>query len=420
MVNKNTYHRTKKQRVVAVILAAVVIGIISALIADTLKVVTEHYEHLLAGKAADHKYLLFLFPAAGFVIIHLLRELLLRNKPNKGIREVMDALEKKGKALPAYKIPSHYFNGFLTVIFGGSTGIEVSTVVATAALGGLPERKAGFLKNHRADLTCAGLAAGVTALFNAPLAGLFFALEVFLKKRSKLYIACLVAAVTSSHLVTKYFFYVPVFHFKVLFWRYEALPFFVLVGVFAGINAVYLSKSVIGVKQLFAKAASLPRQILYGSLAVSVLLFFSPTLYGEGYAGINQIAGINSISGLSMILPLLAAMLLKPIATSATLGVGGDGGVFAPSLFIGAFLGLISALTLNYFFHLDLMPVNFILIGMAAVLSGCIHAPFTAVFLTCAIADNFVLLLPLLLACFISKFVAKLIFRDNVYTYGRS
>lgn len=412
-----SYQSKKTQRVFAVILAAAITGVLSALVADTLKVVTEHYEEAFLENLKHHRYLIFIIPLIGLTTIHLLRYFLFRNKANKGIKEVLDTINKNAHTLPAYKIPSHYFNGLLTVIFGGSTGIEVSTVVSTAAIGALSSRKVSHLRKYRTDLVCAGLAAGVTALFNAPVAGFLFAFEVFTKRKSKLHAAAVVTAVLSSYLITRLFFYKQIFHFNVTNWRTEALPYMVLLGILAGLNSVYLTQCVLFFKKFFGSLQNDYVRIIGGSLLISTLIFFVPTLYGEGYEGIKHVFQHADAPSLALILPLLAVLLLKPIATSVTLGAGGDGGVFAPSLFIGAFLGLIVCVVLNHFFGLGLIPVNFVLIGMAAVLSGSIHAPFTSIFLVCALADNYVLFVPIVVASLVSKWVAAAILPYSVYTY---
>jgi len=414
---KSSYLANRIRRVAAVLLAAAVIGALSALVADTLKVVTEHYEHAFFHRLQENKFLIFVLPLIGFTMIYLLRHFLFRNKPNKGIKEVLDAVNKNGKTLPSYKIPSHYFNGFLTVIFGGSTGIEVSTVVATASIGALSSRKVAHLKKYRTDLICAGLAAGVTALFNAPVAGFLFAFEVFVKRRSKLHMASLVVAILVSYLLTSYFFYKQVFDFNILTWHKEAVPYFILLGILSGLNSVFLTRSVLFFKKFFGLIRHDYVKILLGSFIVSALIFAFPSLYGEGYRGINKLTEVVSTGNSYYLIVLLLVLLTKPLITSVTLGAGGDGGVFAPSLFIGAFLGQVLCLSLNYFFHLDLIPLNFMVIGMAAVLSGSIHAPFTAIFLVCAVIDNYVLFIPIALACLISKFIAHLVFPFTVYTY---
>lgn len=412
-----SYQIKKSKRVAVVLLAAAVTGVLSALVADTLKVITEHYEEVFLENLHHNRYLIFIIPLIGLTTIHLLRYFLFHNKANKGIKEVLDTVNKNAHTLPAYKIPSHYFNGLLTVIFGGSTGIEVSTVVSTAAIGALSSRKVSYLRRYRTDLVCAGLAAGVTALFNAPVAGFLFAFEVFTRRRSKLHSASVITAVLSSYFVTRFFFYKQVFHFTVTNWRTEALPYMILLGVLAGLNSVYLTKCVLFCKKFFGSLQNDYVRIIGGSLLISTLIFFVPNLYGEGYDGIKSVFRHVNAPSMTLMLPLLAVLLLKPVATSVTLGAGGDGGVFAPSLFIGAFLGLIVCVVLNHYFDLGLIPVNFVLIGMAAVLSGSIHAPLTSIFLVCALADNYILFIPIVIASLISKWVASMIFPYSVYTY---
>ncbi|MCE7040941.1 chloride channel protein [Dyadobacter sp. CY312] len=416
-MNNRSYQYKKAERVGAVLLAAAFTGVLSALVADTLKVMTEHYEEQFFHQLHENKYLIFLLPLIGLSTIHILRKYLFRNKANKGIKEVLDTINKNDSTLPAYKIPSHYFNGFLTVIFGGSTGIEVSTVVATASIGALSSRKVSFLKKYRTDLVCSGLAAGVTALFNAPIAGFLFAFEVFTRRKSKLHTASVITAILSSYLLTKFFFFKQIFHFNVAGWQQHALPYFVLLGVLAGCYSVYLTRSVIVFKQYFGAIPKSYFKILLGSFIISSLIFFYPSLYGEGYSGIKDLMKLTPQSAMVVMFSLVMVLALKPLITSVTLGAGGDGGVFAPSLFMGAFLGLIVCTILNHFFHLNLVPVNFMLIGMAAVLSGSIHAPFTSIFLVCAVADNYVLFVPIVIACLIAKFVAHFIFPHTVYTY---
>ena len=416
-MNINTYKIKKAERIGAVLLAAAFTGVLAALVADTLKVITEHYEEQFFHKLHENKLLIFLLPLIGLTTIHILRRFLFRSKANKGIKEVLDTINKNESTLPAYKIPSHYFNGFLTVIFGGSTGIEVSTVVATASIGALSSRKVNYLKKYRTDLVCAGLAAGVTALFNAPIAGFLFAFEVFTKRKSKLHTASVITAILTSYFLTRFFFYKQIFHFDVLVWHKQALPFFVLLGILAGFNSVYLTRCVLFFKNYFGSINREYIKIIAGSLFISTLIFFFPNLYGEGYSGIKSLIQFTPQTAMLSIVPLLAILFLKPLATSITLGAGGDGGVFAPSLFIGAFLGLIVCTVLNHFFNLNLIPVNFMVIGMAAVLSGSIHAPLTSIFLVCAIADNYILFVPIVIASLVAKMVAHFLFPYTVYTY---
>ncbi len=399
------------------IAAFILTGFISAILADTLKILTEHFEHSLFYLFTSYKYLIFILPLAGLLAIQLLRKYLFNNKQNKGIKEVLNGIEDKHTDLPAFKIPSHYFNGFLTVIFGGSTGIEVSTVVATATVGSLTSKKWNILKQYKPELMCAGLAAGVTALFNAPLAGMLFAFEVFSKKLNIVYIFGMIASVSTAYWINNLLSGAPLFNFKVTTWHLQALPYFMLLGVLAGINSAYLTKAVLSVKKWFGSLSNDYLKVLTGAMALSVLIFALPGLYGDGYNSIIAYSATFDTLNLENLWAPVLLLLIKPIVTSITLGAGGDGGVFAPSLFIGAFLGLLTAFVLKYFFGQDIIAINFMVVGMAAVLSGSIHAPLTSIFLLCAIVGNYVLWLPILIACIIAKYTSHRILPYTVYSY---
>ncbi|MEY2867749.1 MAG: hypothetical protein RIR01_149, partial [Bacteroidota bacterium] len=211
----------------------------------------------------------------------------------------------------------------------------------------------------------------------------------------------------------------PLFTVTVTTWHLRAIPYFILLGILAGINSVYLTKSVLFFKSQFAKIETHYHKIILGSIILSISLFIFPQLYGEGYHAIKTIINSNNEIPLTLTLGLSFAgvLFLKPIVTSVTLASGGDGGVFAPSLFIGAFLGLLVASVLNTFFDTQIIPVNFMIIGMAAVLSASIHAPLTAIFLVCGLTNNYTLFFPILAACFISKYTAKMIYPNTVYTF---
>lgn len=416
MQRKYSLKFKKLKRIPALVLASVTIGVLSALLTDTLKLVTEHYESQLYDRFQEHNALIIALPFAGFIAILLLRHFLFRNTVNKGMREAIDCLSARTKYLPAYKIPSHYFNGFLTVIFGGSTGIEVSTVVATATVGSLSSQKTTWLKRYKNELICAGIAAGITALFNAPAAGAVFALEVFARKINKRHLLSIGAAAVTAYAVNLGLGDEPVFRLTVTHWNTFAMPYFVLLGIFGGIFSTWLTRSIVWVKDFSQVIENTFVKILLGSVVISVFIFIFPNLYGEGYASINAME--NSPITTQALLSLAMVLMIKPVVTSLTLTAGGDGGVFAPSLFMGAFLGFLMASLLNTYFHAGVIPVNFIVIGMAALLSGSIHAPLTSIFLLCAVTGNYTLFVPIVVASVVAKIVARLILPYTVYSYS--
>ena len=403
------------------VIVSVLIGFLSAFLGISLKKITEYYEEIFFHEVSVNPIFYIIFPVFGLSVIYFLRQYLFKKKENKGIKEVFESTKSTSKNLPSYKIPSHFINGLLTVIFGGSTGIEVSTVVATATIGSVAQQKENVFRQYKTELICAGVAAGVTALFSSPIAGILFALEVISRKVTRAFIISNVIAVSIAFGLLTILKEEPLFAVTITTWHLKAIPYFILLGILAGMNSVYLTKCVLFFKSQFGKIDTHYYKIILGSAVLSISLFIFPQLYGEGYHAIKtSFIAPNQIMTLTLAFTFVGILLLKPIVTSITLASGGDGGVFAPSLFIGAFLGLLLASVLNTFFHVNVIPVNFMIIGMAAVLSASIHAPFTAIFLVCGLTNDYTLFLPILVVCLISKYTAKMIYPHTVYTYSPS
>lgn len=397
---------------------ASVTGALAALLALLLKHGTEHYESLFLAKSHRNFTFALLLPVAGLALIHLLRQYAFRNRANKGITEVFDAMDST-KKLPSYKIPSHFVNGFLTVISGGSTGIEISTVVSAGAVGSVAHTKERALFRHKNALICAGIAAGITALFNSPLAGLLFVWEVVAQRAKTSVLLASVTATIVAYAIVLLAGETPLFHIGIQDWHWHALPYFVVLGVFAGLHSVYLTRSVLLLKRTLGKMPKNSHRILICGLAIGLMILLLPQLYGDGYHAMAETFSSANTTQASLPLTLTIAglLLLKPVITAVTLSGGGDGGVFAPSLFAGAFLGLGCALVANTFFDAGVVPLNFMVAGMAALLSASIHAPLTALFAVCGITGNYALALPVCMACFVAKATAKLIFPYTVYSY---
>lgn len=411
---KKKYTYTKYFKLIIV---SLVIGFLAALLAVTLKHMTEHYEEVLFHRSKHQTLYLLIFPFIGLSLIYILREYLFKKKENKGIKEVFES-SATGKNLPSYKIPSHFINGLLTVSFGGSTGIEVSTVVSTAAIGSLAQEKEKIFRKYKTELICAGITAGLTALFCSPLAGLLFAYEVIAKKVSRVFLVTNILAAAIAFAFIMLIDEKPLFPLNITQWNLYALPYFILLGIICGLNSIYLTKCVMFFKKQFAKISGHYYKIVIAAAVLSSLLLLFPQLYGDGYHAMKE--SLLTANTFTLTLPhimlFIALLLFKPVITSITLSAGGDGGVFAPSLFIGAFLGLLVATILNTYFNAGVIPLNFMVIGMAAMLSASIHAPFTALFLVCALVNDYTLFLPILTGTLVAKYSAKAIYPYTVYS----
>ncbi len=412
----------KRQKVQAhnylkLIISSLFIGIIASILGLTLKKITEFcQEHLFEFAEKNNAYLFIILPTIGITTIYFLRKYLFKNRKNKGITEIYKTIDQRKDHLPFFKIPSHYFNGFLTVIFGGSTGIEVSTVVATATVGNSVYEKQFAANVYKLELICAGVVAGVGVLFGNPLVGILFALEVIARKFNKtLFISCSASALV-SWLFLYYFPSTSLISLPVTEWKWIAVPFMLILSLLGGTLSVYFTLLVIKIKEFFSGINNNFLRVNLGALAVGGLICIFPFLYGDSYHSLNEL--LYHPQNYSILL-ILALIFLKPLASSLTLGAGGDGGVFAPSIVAGAYLGLAFAIICNTFFGTSLIILNFVLIGIATTLSAAIYAPFTALILTCSLVPNgYELFFPILLGSLIAKKTAQSIIPYNVYTYS--
>ncbi|GGF68590.1 chloride channel protein [Wenyingzhuangia marina] len=398
------------------------VGIFATLLGYSLKNSTAFFEESLLEKVHHLPILYFFLPSVGITIIYFTRKYLFKGKQNKGIKEIFNTLENRKDELPFYKIPSHYINGFLTVVFGGSTGVEVSTVIATAAIGSAVYKKDKVANAYKTELICAGVAAGVTTLFGSPIAGLLFAIEVISRKVTKtIFLSCGIS-ISIAQTFMYFFDNNKLFDFEVFNWNYQAIPYMILLSILAGLLAVFFTKSVIFIKSTFAKIKNNFIRVNTGALLVGTAIFIFPALYGDSYHAIPELLSTTDYKTISIgfMLSMIFIVFLKPLVASLTLGAGGDGGVFAPSIVTGAILGIFVAQFCNHSFNTELIVLNFALIGAATMLSAAIHAPLTALFLTCNIVNNgFALFVPLFFGVFIAKYLAFYVCNYTVYTYEK-
>lgn len=424
IANKSSRNKIRRVSYAKLIGSSILISITCCLIAFSLKHITALVqERLFERVMAAGSFLIIFLPSIGITAIYFLRKYFFHNRKNKGIKEIYTTLETRKDHLPAFKIPSHYINGFLTVIFGGSTGVEVSTVVATATVGNQAYKYLHAAWAYKTEMICAGIIAGVTVLFGSALGGFLFAIEVIARRYNKSILLSGICSMLVAYLFVRYFDSAPLFSVQVQQWHWQAIPFVIILGLIGGIFALYFTKIVIYAKTFFGGIKNNFIRVNLGAITVGVFILFLPALYGDSYHGLGKILESSASDCVNMMyfIPLLLLIFIKPLAASLTLGAGGDGGVFAPSIVTGAFLGIFLAQFCNHYLGTHLVVINFALFGAAAMLSAAIHAPFTAMFIISSIVPSgYVLLLPLLITGFVSKTLAKKIYPYNVYTYNEA
>ncbi len=410
--------RSKLLRLLPACLAAVALGIACAFFAWGLRVAGEGAEHYLFSVITSYSSWLLLFvPLVGLLLIWVVMAKVSKSKLG-GIREVLNAIREPILPLKLTKGVVHFFTGTVTIASGGSTGIEVSTVIGSAAVGSwMGDRFDDALRRH---LIVAGAAAGIAGLFKSPLAGIFFAVEVLMTGFSWELIGLATISSFTAFGIRNFFDSEPMFSTSLDGWRLQAMPFYILFSALAAVASVYLTRAVIGTKTWLGTRVSPMAGVCIGGCLIGLLVWSFNPLYGEGYAFIQGLLdeqrGLGVLKHSSLVLLLPTLLILKPLATALTLGAGGDGGVFAPSLFLGAVAGALFAQGVNYLGG-SVIEVNFIIVGMAAILSSSLHAPLTASFLVMSVTNSYELYIPILVTSVISSYCAKKMYPFTVYSY---
>ena len=341
----------------------------------------------------------------------------------KGLPNIHYAIARKSSVVPRKQMYSQVITSSLTVGLGGSAGLEAPIVVTGAAFGSNYASTYNLNYKDRTLLLACGISAGISAAFNAPIAGVLFALEVLLLDVSISAFIPLIIAAAAGTLLSKIILNddILISFQTTLPFDYMNVPFYVLLGLFAGLVSVYHSRVFHKVEGMFGRSKRKAyKNVIYGGLILSILIFFFPTLFGEGYESIKSLSLLKPERILDnsyfesyrnnewVVLGFVGVLIfVKAIATGVTLGSGGNGGNFAPSLFVGAYLGFFFSRITNLFSFINLPESNFTLVGMAGILSGLYHAPLTAIFLIAEITGGYTLIIPLMIVSSISYAISR-------------
>ena len=407
-------------------LSCVLVGISSALAVIVLKTFA-HWVYKFAQYIDSYLHLPYsnsTFPIIGILLTVLIVKKILGGSIQKGTSHIMYAVAKKGGIMPVKQMYSQIITSSFTVGMGGSAGLESPITVTGAAFG------SNFAQNYRLShkdrtlLLACGVAAGIAAAFNAPIAGVLFAIEVVLTEISiTAFIPIMISAATGA-LVSAIVLNEDIL---LTFQRgeafdYQNIPLYIVLGLLSGLISINYARTFRKIEH-FLGSSKLGdyKKALYGAGILALLIFFFPTLFGEGYESIKILANehpekilentlLSDYKDNQWILLLFVGltMLIKVYATGLTLGSGGNGGNFAPSLFVGSYLGFVLAKFSNLIGLTDNLSVsNFTLVGMAGILSGLFHAPLTAIFLIAEITGGYNLMVPLMIVSSVSFAISK-------------
>lgn len=414
----------------SLVIAGILIGIFGALGAVALKqgvtALTRLLHDWLFG--SQRVFLVLVLPTAGILLSVLFTRSWLNGDLGRGLPSVLKAVRENKGVIEFHKLYSQVVTSILTMGSGGSAGLEAPIAVTGAAWGSNLARWLKFDEPTRQLLLACGAAAGISAIFNAPIAGAIFALEaILLNIAIPMVVPVLIASASSAFLSSLIHRDQP-FVLITDSWNVSALPYYFGLALVAAAVSLYTVRTYFWIGARFDRWKAPYNKALVGGTLLGLLILFFPPLLGEGYQGVESIlhgeaaqlaryAPLQLELGQWKLLVLVVAlMLLKVVATSLTLGAGGNGGMFGPSLFIGGMCGFAFAHAINLTGMADLNEVNFTVVGMAAVLSGTIHVPLTAIFLIAEITGGYALFVPLMLATSLSYLISRSVQPYSIYS----
>ncbi|MBE6379322.1 MAG: chloride channel protein [Lentisphaerae bacterium] len=420
---------------------AILIGVLAALAEVALHWSVEWLGHWvdsvpvlvqnIGGGAALGLVIFALFPMVGMILSYLVQRSIGGARYAKSLSPLILSLHRKRATMPLTECFSHLISSALAVGCGGSAGLEAPSVLTGAAIGANTGSFWFVPKKRRALLLGCGASAAIAAIFDSPIAGVLFAAEVLLPEFSvsalvPMIMSSAVASVISQRLMPDMEFFLA----RIDPWRFDAVPCYVLCGVVCAIVGVYVIKTAYFLSGNLKKYLRSPwLRLGVAGCILCLILWILPVLRGQGYWFIERLfagdmAGLREKSTFLKTLPdgqwviftlLALAIFLKVVAAVLTVDGGGDGGIFAPSMFTGAFTGFAFAHLVNLTGVVTLQENNFAAIGMCGVFTAVMRAPLTGIFLIAEMTHSYELLVPLMIVSSVAYFFAHLFEPNSVY-----
>lgn len=425
-------HHIKEKNFVLIL--ALIVGIICGVAAQLLKFLIHLIgSSLTAGfNATSENWLYLVYPVVGIILTVLFVKYVVKDNISHGVTKVLYAISRRKSRLKIKNMYASLIASSITIGTGGSVGAEGPIVYTGAAIGSNFGQAFRMSPKILMILVGCGAAAGIAGIFRAPIAGMLFTLEVLMIDLTGMTVMPLllssIAGATVAYVMEGYtaeFFFTQSEPYLT-----SRIPWTIALGVVCGLMSYYFTKVMFMMESFFKKIKQQWLKILIGGTIIACLVFLFPPLYGEGYSTITSLldGDVESVVNASLfyvdrdniwflLLFIFAITMTKAFATSATNGAGGVGGTFAPSLFVGALTGFLFASVVNQFdLGVTLSLKNFTLMGMAGVMSGVMHAPLMAIFLTAEMTGGYDLFLPLLIVSALAYFTIQCFTPYSIYT----
>ena len=416
-----------------VMILSLVVGIACGLAAVLLKVSIEFIHHHLIALSDKGSYnvLHLIYPGIGMLIAMLFVRYIVKDNIGHGVTKVLQSVSKNESKIKPHNMWTSMLASSVTIGFGGSVGAEAPIVYTGAAIGSNVARYMGLSYKNMTILLGCGAAGAVAGIFNAPLAGVLFTLEILLFNISMTSILPLLLSTISATVVSYIFLGMnPPFECTLSPFSMSNIPFYIILGLFCAGFSVYFTRMTLYLED---KIKSIERPFIRWAISATclgLLIFLFPPLFGEGYGHLRELlnGGMINLEGETVLsffmrgtwsVPVffLMILLLKVFSMSLTNAGGGVGGTFGPTLFIGAIAGFVVSRTINLIAGGGMVPEqNFVLVGMAGLMAGVMQAPMTAIFLIADMTGGYELLIPLIITATISYAAARSIEPYSIYT----
>ena len=413
------------------LLLSLVVGITSGLAAVLLRWLIDVIKDFANGEfissAFNWQYLVL--PGLGVLISMLLVRYLIRDNIGHGVTKALLAVSRNESRIKPHNTWSSILTSSITIGFGGSVGAEAPIVYTGAAIGSNLGRISGLSHRSVTTLLGCGAAGAVAGIFKAPLAGVLFTMEILMFNLSlKTMLPMLISSISAT--VVAYIFcgQNPSFACTLTTFSIGNIPFYIILGVVGAFAALYFTRTTLWLEDKFSKFENAYLKWVLCAVALGLLIFLFPPLYGEGYDSMLALLNGHEISLESgsllsflmaypwgIVIFFVFVFFAKVLAMTLTNAGGGVGGTFGPTLFSGAILGFAVARSLNLL-GAGVPEQNFVLVGMAALMASVMQAPMTAIFLIAEISGGYELLIPLIITATISFGVSRMIEPYSIYT----
>lgn len=401
-----------------ILILSFLIGVFGALAAFTLKYTIHLIKDLLTSHFSIDKvnYWYLVFPFIGITLSYLFVKYIVKDNISHGITRILYAISQRKSIIKLHNIWTSIVGSAITIGFGGSVGAEAPIVLTGAAIG---SNLGKFFKMNQKTLMLligCGAAGAIGGIFKAPIAGMVFTLEVLMLDMTMTSILPIlissITATTVSYILSGDSL---MFNFsKFAPFDIKHIPYIILLGVISGFVSLYFTRGMNALENKIKIINSPITKLLLGGVVLGSLIFLFPPLYGEGYDTIEALLSGDAhvvldrsfflnLGNNSWILILYLALILifKIFASVATNAPGGVGGIFAPTLFMGSITGFIVSAIIKQL-GVNVPTENFVLAGMAGLMSGVMHAPLTGIFLIAELTGGYNLFMTLMIVSVIS------------------